>query len=173
MCIDGPAGSGKTTLAGELSEALTGAPVVHMDDLYEGWRQPLGAELAARVDDWLLRSWSRGTVAGYRRYDWAHERFEPQWTAVPAAPEVILEGCASASRGIRSRAGLVVWVQAPQQLRARRGLARDGHELAEQWRAWQRHEAEHFAADGTRAAAHVTVDGTTGQIVAGGPAGAI
>ena len=32
LCVDGPAGSGKTTLADEV-RAITGAPVVHMDNL--------------------------------------------------------------------------------------------------------------------------------------------
>ena len=36
VCVDGPAGSGKTTLAEEVA-SLSGAPVIHMDDLFEGW----------------------------------------------------------------------------------------------------------------------------------------
>lgn len=165
VCVDGPAGSGKTTLAGELSDALAGAPVVHMDALYEGWDQPLGAELAARVDQWLLSAWARGAEGRYRPYDWGLERFEQRWVPVPAAPSVILEGCASASRGIRDRASLVMWVEAPQELRTRRGLTREGAHLAPQWRVWQEHEARHFTADQTRRAAQVLVDGTTGRIL--------
>src|SRR5205085_5813827 len=35
VCVDGPAGSGKTTFADRLTEALGGAAaLVHMDDLY-------------------------------------------------------------------------------------------------------------------------------------------
>ncbi len=63
VCIDGPAGSGKTTLAEALSEVLDGAPVVHMDDLYEGWGQALGDPLAARVEAWLLVAWGLGSQA--------------------------------------------------------------------------------------------------------------
>ena len=37
IAVDGPSGAGKTTLAARLSDALHGAPVVHMDDLYPGW----------------------------------------------------------------------------------------------------------------------------------------
>ena len=41
VAIDGPAGSGKTTLAGALSDELVGrgakAAVLHLDDLYDGW----------------------------------------------------------------------------------------------------------------------------------------
>ena len=160
VCIDGPAGSGKTTLAGAIAQVLDGAPVVHMDDLYEGWTQQLGGPLSQRVDEWLLKAWERGSEGRYRRYDWAQERFEESWVPVPAAPVVILEGCGSAARGIRDRASLVIWVEAPADLRLRRGLQRDGLALEGQWRAWQARESAHFAADGTRSAADVHVDGT-------------
>src|SRR5690606_19498388 len=48
VCVDGPAGSGKTTLAGRLAEALDHAPVLHLDDLYEGW-SGLDGDLAPRL----------------------------------------------------------------------------------------------------------------------------
>ena len=163
VCIDGPAGSGKTTLAGALAQALGGAPVVHMDDLYQGWTQQLGGPLSERVDGWLLRSWERGSEGRYRRFDWARERFAETWVPVPAAPVVILEGCASAARGIRDRASLVIWVEAPADVRLARGLDRDGVALEGHWRSWQAREAAHFAADRTRESAHVIIDGTTGS----------
>ena len=163
LCVDGPAGSGKTTLAAGLAIALGNAPVVHMDDLFEGWGQDLGAPLAARVEAGLLRAWVSGRPGTHPRYDWELGRFAER-VEVPAAAVVILEGCASASAGIRDRASLVVWVEAPPAVRLARGLRRDGTPLEAQWRAWQDHEAAHFAADGTRAAADVIVDGD-GRIV--------
>ena len=46
VTIDGPAGSGKTTLADELSISLSDGngpmSVVHLDELYEGWDDALG-----------------------------------------------------------------------------------------------------------------------------------
>jgi uridine kinase len=156
VCVDGPAGSGKTTLAGALSRALGGAPVVHLDDLYEGWTQPLGAPLAGRVTEWLLDPWTAGHAGRHPRYDWGLGRYA-EWVEVPVEPVVILEGCGSAARGIRERASLVVWVEAQPAERLARGLERDGAALAAQWLDWQRREAAHFAADGTRDAADVLV----------------
>lgn len=156
VCIDGPAGAGKTTLAAALAAAAGGAPVVHMDDLYQGWDQDLGPALTARVRNWLLDPWARGDEGLLRRYDWAGGRFGPA-EPIAARPVVILEGCASAAEGIRTRASLVVWVEADPAVRLARGIARDGDALAEQWRAWQLHEAAHFAADGTRRAADVVL----------------
>src|SRR3546814_20216068 len=49
LCIDGPAGSGKTTLAEGISDAFPGSSlVIHMDDLYLGW-SGLDATLGPRV----------------------------------------------------------------------------------------------------------------------------
>jgi hypothetical protein len=153
ICVDGPAGSGKTTLAGHLAEALT-APVVHLDDLYQGWSQGLGPDLAGRVDAWLVTPWQHGLPGMHLRYDWERGRFV-EWVSVPAAPVVILEGCGSAGSGIRERAGLVIWVSVPQPLRLARGLARDGAHLRADWLAWQGREDAHFAADATQDAADV------------------
>ena len=166
VCVDGPAGSGKTTLADRLAGALGPAPVpvVHMDDLYEGWEQNL-AELGSRVRAWLLDAWAAGLPGRHLRYDWAAGRYSG-WVSVPADPVIILEGCASASARIRERASLVVWVEAPLAVRTERGLARDGEAMAPDWRRWQRREAAHFAADATRAAADVVIDGRTGRIEA-------
>jgi uridine kinase len=163
VCIEGPAGSGKTTLAGSLAVALGGAPVVHMDDLYEGWAQALGDALAARIEAWLLVGWEAGLPGMHPRFDWLLGRYA-EWVTVPPAPVVILEGCGSGSALVRHRSSLVVWVEAPAELRLRRGLERDGPALSAEWREWQAHEEAHFAADGTRAAADVIVDGVSGRM---------
>jgi cytidylate kinase len=153
VCIDGPAGSGKTTLSGQLAAALA-APVVHLDDLFQGWEQDLGPGLAARLDAWLLTAWEAGLTGMHMRYDWEHDRFV-QWVAVPAAPVMIIEGCGSGGAGIRERAGLVIWVSVPAPLRLARGLARDGAHLRAKWLGWQAREELHFAADATAQAADV------------------
>lgn len=151
ICIDGPAGAGKTTLAAQLQEVL-GAPVVHMDDLYQGWSQDIGSPLAARLAAWLLDPWEAGLSGQYLHYDWVGRRYE-KWVAVPPAPVIILEGCGCASAAVRTRASLVVWVQAQPDLRLTRGLARDGAQMAGHWRDWQDREDRHFAADATALAA--------------------
>ena len=154
VCIDGPAGSGKTTLAAGLAGALGGVPVVHLDDLYQGWEQDLGEPLSARLRAWLLDPWNAGLPGRHLRYDWHAGRYA-EWVEVPLAPVVILEGCGSAAAGVRDRAAVVAWVEADPQVRLARGVARDGEAMTDQWLAWQRREGAHYDADRTAAAAHV------------------
>ena len=157
VCVDGPAGSGKTTLAGMLAAALGPATaVLHMDDLYAGWTLTgAGARLAAGV----LRPLAEQRAGAYHRYDWHAGRFAEAATPVPVREVLVVEGCGSAQRDVDPWAVLRVWVEAPAGLRLARGLARDGAAAEPHWRRWQRSEQEWFAADRTRERADVLVDG--------------
>ena len=154
VCIDGPAGSGKTTLADLLGLEL-GAQVLHVDDLLEGWD---GLEaMWPRFQAGVLDPLAAGRPGRYRRYDWVAGQLA-EWHDVPVADAVVLEGCGSARRAVDAVAVLRVWVEAPGDVRLARGLARDGEALRGQWIAWMRLEAAHFAVEATRARADVVVD---------------
>jgi uridine kinase len=157
VSVDGPAGSGKTTFAGRLTDALgVDAALVHLDDLYAGWTLT-GA--AARLSAGVLRPLAEGRAGAYRRYDWVAGRFgdEPVPVAVPRV--LVVEGCGSSPRALDRWTTLRIWVEAPAPLRLSRGLARDGDDLAAHWHRWQAAEAGHFADEDTRARADVRVDG--------------
>lgn len=155
VCVDGPAGSGKTTLGAAVG-AVAGAPVVHMDDLYEGW---CGLPRVASQLDALLLPLARGEAGAYRRYDWHAGAFAETVTVAPA-PLLVLEGVGAGTAAYSSLVTVLVWVEAPGELRLARGLERDGADAEPHWRQWTAAEAAHFAADGTRARADVLVDGT-------------
>jgi uridine kinase len=155
VCVDGPAGSGKTTLAGRLAEELD-APVLHLDDLYEGW-SGLGG-VWERLEAQVLQPLAAGRPARYQRYDWEREAFA-EWREVPAPRVLVLEGCGSAPRALGGRAVLVAFVEAPADVRLRRGLERDGEAMRPHWERWMELEAAHFEAEGTRGRADVLVDG--------------
>ena len=157
VCVDGPAGSGKTTLATRLGATL-GAPVLHMDDLLEGW-DGLDATWP-RVRRCVLGPLAAGRPGRYRRYDWTAEAFA-EWHVVPVGEALVLEGVGSAQRAVDGLASLRVWGEASAALRLERGMARDGEAMRPQWLAWMRTEASHFAAQETRARADVRVDGTS------------
>ncbi|MET0839829.1 MAG: 4-amino-4-deoxy-L-arabinose transferase [Marmoricola sp.] len=151
VCIDGPAGSGKTTLAAALA-----APTIHMDDLFEGWSG------LARVDvqlDGLLRPLAAGTEGSYRRYDWEAGAFA-ETVVVPPTPMLVLEGVGSGSARFEDLQTVLVWVEAPYDVRMARGIARDGDTFAPHWEQWAQDEAELFARERTRDRADLLVDAT-------------
>jgi len=155
--VDGPAGSGKTTFAGRLTDALgDGVGLVSLEDLYEGWTLD-GA--VARLSTGVLRPLAEGRTGSYPRYDWAAGRFAADRVPVPVPRVLVVEGCGSCARDLDGWTTLRVWVEAPAPLRLSRGLTRDGEHLAAQWRRWQDLETAHFAAEDTRARADVRVDG--------------
>jgi uridine kinase len=160
VCVDGPAGSGKTTFAGRLAAALGDpAGLVHMDDLYAGWTM---TGSAARLAAGVLAPLAQGRPGGYHRYDWPAGRFAADVTTVPLADVLVVEGCGSCRRALDPFTTLRVWVEAPTGLRLARGLDRDGAAMADAWHRWQRTEAELFAAEATRDRADLRVDGTAG-----------
>jgi hypothetical protein len=165
VCVDGPAGSGKTTFAGRLADALGDeAAVVHLDDLYTGWTIT-GA--VARLGAGVLRPLTEGRAGGFHGYDWNTSRFAAVPTPVPVTPVLVVEGCGSGARALDPWRSMLVWVEAAAALRVARGLARDGAELEEEWRRWQGTEAAEFAREGTRARADLRVDGTAGGSATG------
>lgn len=161
LCIDGPAGSGKTTLAEQIADR-TGAGIVHMDDLYAGWSGLPG--VADRVREQILDPIARGEVARYQRYDWARAQFA-EWVDVPQTEVLVLEGCGSGSQVVADHLGLLVWVSAPDEVRLARGLARDGQAMAGRWRDFMAGEAAVYAAERTPQRAHLHLN-AWGKIVA-------
>ncbi|MBD8869243.1 uridine kinase family protein [Nocardioides donggukensis] len=153
VCVDGPAGSGKTTLAVAVAAAGR-ATLVHMDDLYEGW------DGLARVEaqlDGLLRPLSVGEPGSYRRYDWHAGAYAERHRVAPA-PLLVLEGVGAGAAAYADLVSTLVFVDAAHDLRMRRGLDRDGESFAPHWEAWARAEAARFAADRTRERADLLVD---------------
>jgi hypothetical protein len=155
VCIDGPAGSGKTTLAGALAEP-TGAQVVHMDDLMAGWDG--ATDTAAQLDS-IVRPLLLGRPGSYRHFDWGRDRFAGT-VAVPPGPWLVIEGVGSGSPAVSAGTTVLVWVEADDDLRLARGMTRDGWAMEDRWRQFMADESAMFARDRTRDRADVLVDGT-------------
>ena len=153
ICIDGPAGSGKTTLAGQVAD-MSGAPIVRMDDLYPGWEGLFAVEPEVLG---LLRPLSEDRTGSYRRFDWAAGAYAETHLVEPV-PLLVLEGVGSGNRAWRHLVTTLVWVEAPDDLRLARGLARDGDGYREHWRRWMDDEARLFAEEETRTRADLVFD---------------
>nr|WP_243861186.1 uridine kinase [Cellulomonas uda] len=160
VCVDGPAGSGKTTAGDGLVERASArgvrALVVHLDDLYAGW-SGLEGTLWPRLAAQVLEPLRRGRPGRFQRYDWTAGRFA-DWVDVPVPELLVVEGCGSAQRACDPIAVLRVWVEADRALRLERGLARDGEDARAHWLRWMADEAAHFARERTRERADVRLD---------------
>lgn len=153
LCVDGPAGSGKTTLANAVAER-TGAPVVRMDDLYPGWTGLFEVEPHVLG---ILGPLAEGRPGRYRRYDWTVDRYAEEHTVAPS-PLLILEGVGSGCRAWAPWTTALVWVETDEETRLTRGLARDGEAFRPHWLAWMKDEQALFAREDTRGRADLVFE---------------
>ena len=134
LCLDGPCGSGKTTMAQQLA-AITEAACVPMDDFYtphplktpERLAQPGGNADVERLLSEFLLPWREHGSGRYRPYLCAEDRFgEP--IEVPARPLTILEGSYSLHPSIAKHADIRVFLTIDEKEQLRRLLIREGAE---------------------------------------------
>jgi cytidylate kinase len=164
VCVDGFAGTGKTTAADLLHTAAAArglrSTVVHMDDLYPGWS---GLPHVSEVTVPLVRALAEHGHASYRRWDWEREA-HAEAHEVTAGDLVVMEGVGSADPAYDDLVTLRVLMTAPREERLRRGLLRDGEGLRDEWLRWQDSEAAHLARTGIAGRADVVLDGLTGVV---------
>ncbi|MFJ8108463.1 uridine kinase [Streptomyces sp. NPDC096132] len=166
--VDGHAGSGKSTFAGRLAEALGGAPVLHLDDIASHeelftWTERLLTE--------VIEPFRHGETAHYAPYDWTERRFGPP-RPLPPAPVVLIEGVGAGRRALRPHLACLLWLETPREEAWARGRSRDGEEQRAFWDGWVRAEARHFAEDPSRPHAALLVRQLTeGYEVLPGPLG--
>ena len=153
VCIDGPAGSGKTTLSAALETAVADAHVVHCDELLEGWSGLPG--LAATVADFLA-ALAAGRTSHWTRWDWVADRWAESHPVAPGGL-LVLEGVGSWSPAIADLVGMLVWVEADLDLRLTRGMERDGEAMRDHWLRWQLDEEQLHASLRTRDHADLVV----------------
>ncbi len=163
ICIDGPAGSGKTTLASELAERFAtqgiSTIIIHMDSLYDGWGEPLGKTLRDRLRTVVLPALSLGKDFSLPAFDWLIDAWGVA-EKYSTAQVIILEGVGSFQKMSRSYSTLGIWIEVSAEEGRERVLERDGYHLEPQIKHWQKKEREHFTVEGTKAAAEFHLVGS-------------
>lgn len=143
VAIDGPCGSGKTTLANRLSAVLN-APCVRMDHFFlphalktpERLAQPGGNADLDRLLGEFFAPWLSTGCASYRPYD-CHRDCLSAPVDVPANHVTILEGSYSLYPSVARYADLHVFLQIDPEEQRRRIIARNGMagwvQFADRW----------------------------------------
>ena len=151
IAIDGPAGAGKTTLAGNLALALSleiSVPVIHMDDLYDGWDNALGADLT-KVLLYITDQHMQLKPSKINRYNWATSSFEAGEEIAPS-DLLILEGVGSGDKAIQDDLAALIWIDIDPEIGVNRVIDRDGAQVADQMLKWLGTQEEYFSQHSTR-----------------------
>ena len=147
IAIDGPAGSGKTTLAQQLESAAADQglsfSVVHTDEICPGWD---GLSEVPRLVGSLLKQLARDATATYPTWDW-HAGSNGLDATVAPADVVVIEGVGSGALACVPFLSVRLYIDAPLEVRKRRALDRDGDTFAPHWDRWARAEARYFAGE--------------------------
>ena len=142
--IDGRSGSGKTRLSELLEQSLSAVGiavrVLNLDSIYPGWDG-----LAEGTKTWqkISRNLRKGKTASYREWDWHADAPGTEHTINPAQEIVIIcEGVGA----IAGTCDVRIVVKAPNELRYRRAIDRDGETYRPHWERWAAQEEALFAA---------------------------
>lgn len=154
IAIDGPAGSGKTTIAHDIFLALApsvSTRVIHMDDLYPGWNDSLGHQLSQTLE-YIVKSHISQNPFSLSFYDWKAGEFAEAVTFEPTEL-LILEGVGAGQSAIRSNFSALVWMDIDPIAGVARVLERDGLAIKDAMSTWLIQQEKHFLTEGTQNAA--------------------
>ena len=158
VVIDGPAGSGKTTLAKSLSGLLENCPIIHMDEIYEGWENALSPKTSQDLVEWIINPLLEDKSIEYIKYDWhLEQRIEK---VVINNPQVmIIEGVGASVSEISKHACLKLWIEVNEETGINRVLTRDGLQIQEQMKKWQSQESKFFIENNSKENSDIWIDG--------------
>jgi len=155
LAVDGRSGSGKSTLVDGLIATVPGAAVVHTDDV--AWHHDF-FDWADLLVDGVLVPWRAGRDVAYRPPPW-DARGRPGAITVPSsAALLVVEGVGAGRRAFAPYLDALIWVQTDRAVATRRGLERDGGDVAF-WDEWEARERPFLAADRPWARADLVVNG--------------
>lgn len=164
IAIDGPCGSGKTTIAHLLSQLLN-APCVHMDDFHIPHAMKTQARLAEpggnsdreRLIHEVILPWKQGRTGSYRPYDCMNDCLSAP-VLLPDSGLLILEGSYSHHPDIAAYTDLQIFVQVERNEQLRRLSHRCPEKLPMFLSRWIPLEDAYFSAFGLPSADALLID---------------
>ena len=158
IAIDGPAGSGKTTLSKQLAADFADVEIIHIDDLYQGWSDAFSARLAASVISQILVPISKRIDFSYEIYDWRSNKFHKS-KVIPKNKIYILDGVSAGQSQFRPYISKIIWLEISDEIGLSRVLQRDGADILSPMQEFQRAQKLHFTSDLTENAADFHYEG--------------
>ena len=158
VVIDGPAGSGKTTLAKSLSGLLENCPIIHMDEIYEGWENALSPKTSQDLVEWIINPLLEDKSIEYLKYDW-HLEQRIEKVVINNSKVMIIEGVGASVSEISKHACLKLWIEVNEETGINRVLTRDGLQIQEQMKKWQSQEFKFFIENNSKENSDVWIDG--------------
>jgi uridine kinase len=159
VCIDGPAGSGKTTLANSLSKYLDNCPIVHMDEIYEGWEEALSQKTTNDLYQWIIEPLLKKQLIEFFKFDWTISKRNKK-VVIRSHSYLIIEGVGSSVKKVSEHASLKIWIEVNQSLGIERVLKRDGQQIKDQMKNWQIQELNYFNENKTKENSNIWIDGS-------------
>ncbi len=160
ITIDGVAGAGKTTLAKFMYDEFrprSSIFIVHMDDLYEGWKHPFSPKLSQKLIS-IAQAHIHREPLPISLYDWENSAPGTIFT-IPAVDTLIIEGVGSGQCAIREFVDTKIWIDLEPLMGLLRVLQRDGEQIEEKMRIFIEEQRQHFMEEGTRDAADFHLNG--------------
>jgi uridine kinase len=143
VAVDGLGGAGKSSFAKHLSIALGGADIVHTDD-FASWENPV--DWWPQLIEKVLEPVARNELVRFQRSRWEAGN-DPEWVELRPDEFLIVEGVTAAREAFAPYLTYTIWIEAPEELRLRRGLERDGQTALRQWERWMADEARYRSRD--------------------------
>ena len=139
--VDGPGGSGKSTIAKQIADAVN-ATLIHSDHFYKtvDKRDDTHAshQIVSDKFDWDLLQKKVFDVAipgkkiSYQPYSWEIEGLLPHIQYV-VGNVLVVEGIYALQDRFLDNYHVKIWVEVPEEIRLERGVKRDGEKMRDAW----------------------------------------
>ena len=163
--IDGPGGSGKSSLARKILEHYPHIKVVSMDSFYLPEKNYRLAVIAknydlARLEHEVLAPAKLGDPISYQSFDWKKGAISPKKIQIPAGVPIVVEGIYSLEMKLREYYDFSIFVDADRETLIRRAVSAVSTEIPTWVEKWLPAEEVYLESQAPKEFATLKLDGT-------------